>query len=104
MTRPEETSVVEDVGNREQGNIQTHGESKNSGKGATKGRYKSKNTHTMKKQYISTSKDDTEENQRSWSSKNGEARIANRQKGLASGVCEPGITRRDFGTAVTWTV
>ena len=46
MTRPEETSVVEDVGNREQGNIQTHGESKNSGKGATKGRDKSKNTHT----------------------------------------------------------
>ena len=46
MTKPGRTSVVEDVGNREQGNIQTHGESHNSGKGATKGRYKPKNTHT----------------------------------------------------------
>ena len=46
MTRSEETSVVEDVGNREQGNIQTHGESKHSGKGPTKGSYKiKKHTH-----------------------------------------------------------
>ena len=46
MTTPKRTSVVEDVGNREQGNIQTHGESQNSGKGAAKRRYKLKNTHT----------------------------------------------------------
>ena len=52
MTRLERTSVVEDVGNREQGNIQTHGESKNSGKGAMKGRYISRNTHNEESVYV----------------------------------------------------
>ena len=64
MTRPEETSVVEDVGNREQGNIQTHGESKNSGKGAMKGRYRSKNTHTAKSQSMLTSEENVQRRRR----------------------------------------
>ena len=46
MTTPEGISVVEGVGNREQRNIQTHGESQKSGKGAAKGKHKLKKTHT----------------------------------------------------------
>ena len=78
MTRPERTSVVEDVGNREQGNIQTHGELKNSGKGAMKGRYGSKNTHTMKSQSMLTSKDDAKRRRRPNTSKNKDARFLSR--------------------------
>ena len=79
MTRPKGTSVVEDVGNRVQGNIQTHGESQNSGKGAKKGRRKSKNTHTVKSQSKLTSEENAKRRRRPRSSKNEEARIANRQ-------------------------
>ena len=47
MTKTVETSVVEGVGNREQGNIQTHGESKKVVRGAQKGHISMEKTHTQ---------------------------------------------------------
>ena len=46
MTTLRETSAVEGVGSREQGNTQTQGESHKSSRGATKG-HKNKNKHTV---------------------------------------------------------
>ena len=95
MTTLRETSAVEGVGSREQGNTQTQGELQTSSKGATKGQ-KSKNKHTVNNYSKPISRRDKGTTQRTKPSKYMDKAIPNRQRRASQWRLRAGYNAKSF--------